>query len=87
MGIHTDKALENKNQSISNRQVQMQRSGGSTFQFVDNRPEAVAQRKLQEMANNSPQAKQAKQLQTMADNHSAQQQQTNPKERKQHRFT
>ena len=42
---------------------------------MDNRPEAIAQRKLQEMANNSPQANQADQLQSMAENHSNQQQQ------------
>jgi hypothetical protein len=52
---------------------QIQSSSESTFQFIDNRPEAVAQRKLQEMANNSPQAKQAAQFQAMADDHSAQQ--------------
>ena len=34
--------------------------------FVDNRPEAVTQRKLQEMANDSTQVKQSGQSQTMA---------------------
>jgi hypothetical protein len=69
----------------------MQIFGEPTFQFVDNRLEAVAQRKLQEMANispramqfkafqdmanNSPQAAKTAQLQVMADNHSAQKQQ------------
>lgn len=69
----------------------MQIVGEPTFQFVDNRLEAVAQRKLQEMANispramqfkafqdmanNSPQATKTAQLQVMADNHSAQKQQ------------
>jgi hypothetical protein len=91
MNTHADKTQENKSQSVSNETSQKQGGGESTFQFVDNRPEAVAQRKLQEMANNSPQVKQlmafqdmannspqAKktvQLQAMADNHSAQQQQ------------
>jgi len=42
---------------------------------VDNRPEAVAQRKFQEITNNSPQAKQLAQLQAVTDNYSAQQQQ------------
>ena len=91
MNTHADKTQENKSQSIANEPSQKQSGGKSTFQFVDNRPEAVAQRKLQEMANNSPrvaqlrafqgmannspQANQAAQLQSMADNHSTQQQQ------------
>jgi GGDEF domain-containing protein len=92
MNTHADKTQENKNQSLANETSHKQNGSKSTFQFVDNRPEAIAQRKLQEitnnspqamqlracqeMANNSPQAKQAAQLQTMADNHSSQQQQT-----------
>jgi hypothetical protein len=89
MNTHADKTQENKSQSVSNGESQMQSGGESTFQFIDNRPESVAQRKLQEMAdnspqvsqlrafqdmaNNSPQAKQTAQLQVMADNNSAQQ--------------
>jgi hypothetical protein len=46
---------------------------------VDNRPEAVAQKKLLEMTNNSPQAEQAVQLQAMADNYSARQKQRIPR--------
>ena len=92
MNTHADKTQENKSQSVSDGTSQIQGGGESTFQFVDNRPEAIAQRKLQEMANNSPQAlqiktiqdmaknspqvKQAAQLQSMADNHSAQQQES-----------
>lgn len=91
MHTQADKTQENKSQSVANLNAQKQTGGESTFQFVVNRPEAIAQRKLQEMANNSPQvklatqlqamannspqAKQAAQLQSMADNHSAQQQQ------------
>jgi hypothetical protein len=90
MNTHVDKTQGNKSQAVSAADSQMQSGGESAFQFVDNRPEAVAQRKLQEMANNSPQvsqlrafqemannspqAKQAAQIQTMADNHSAKQQ-------------
>lgn len=47
----------NKSQSLANEVSQKQSGGVSTLQFVDNRPEAVAQRKLQQIANNSPQAK------------------------------
>lgn len=91
MNTHVDQTKENKSQAVSASSSQMQSGGESTFQFVDNRPEAIAQRKLQEMANNSPQVSQlralqemannspqvnqAAQLQAMADNHSAQQQQ------------
>jgi hypothetical protein len=96
MNTHADKTQENKSQSVAANSSQMQSGDESSFQFVDNRPEAVAQRKLQEMANNSPrvsqlkafqemannspQAKQAAQLQAMADNYSAQQQ--NPIQKK-----
>ena len=75
MNTHADKTQENKSQSVANAANQQQSDGESTFQFVDNRPEAVAQRKLQEMANNSPKAKQTAQLQAMANNYSARQQQ------------
>lgn len=73
MNTHADTTQDNKSQSVANEVSQKQNSGESTFQFVDNRPEAFAQRKIQEIAKNSPQAKQAAQLQGMADNHSAQQ--------------
>jgi len=75
MNTHADKTQENKNRSVANAVSKKQTSGESTFQFVGNRPEAIAQRKLQKMANNSSQAKQVAQLQTMADNYSVRQQQ------------
>lgn len=70
MNTHADKTQENKSQSFSNKISQKLSDDESAFQLVDNRPEAVAQRKLQEMANNSPQVKQAFQLKAMADNYS-----------------
>jgi hypothetical protein len=89
MNTHADKIQENKSQTVAAETSQMRSGGESTLQFVANRPEAIAQRKLQEMANNSPRAMQLKafqdmannspqvrqtsQLQAMADNHSAQQ--------------
>lgn len=73
MNTHADTTQDNKSQSVANDVSQKQISGESTFQFVDNRPEALAQRKIQEIAKNSPQAKQAAQLQGMADYHSAHQ--------------
>jgi hypothetical protein len=42
----------NKSHSIANEVSQKQIGGEATFQFFDNRPEAIAQRKLQEIANN-----------------------------------
>jgi hypothetical protein len=91
MNTHADKTQKNKSQAVSALDSQMQSGDASTFQFVDNRPEAIAQRKLQEIANNSPRAiqmrafqnmansspqvNQAAQLQSMADNSSSQQQQ------------
>lgn len=69
MNTHTDKTQENKSQSVANETSQMRRSGKSSLQFVDNRPEAVAQRKLQEMANNSPQVSQLREFQETADEH------------------
>lgn len=76
MSTHADKTQENKSQAVSAVDSRIHNSSESTFQFVDNRPEGVAQRTLQELANNSPQAKQAAQLQAMTDNYSTQQQQT-----------
>lgn len=91
MNTQADKIQENKSHAVSALDSQMQSGDASTFQFVDNRPEAIAQRKLQEIANNSPRAiqmrvfqnmsnsspqvNQAAQLQLMADNSSSQQQQ------------
>ena len=53
MITHADKTQNNKSQFVSNDKSQMQIAGETTFQFVDNRPEAIVQRKLQKMANNS----------------------------------
>ena len=91
MRTHADKTKENKSQSVSNGKPELRSGGKSTFQFIDNRPEAVAQRKLQEIANNStlaiqlrafqdranngPQFNKVAQLQAIADNYSAQKQQ------------
>jgi len=75
MNTHTNKTQENKSQSVSNGGSQMQSSGESTFQFVDNRPEVVSHRKLQEMANTSPRVSQMRAIQDMA-NKSSQAKQT-----------
>lgn len=64
MNTHADKTQEHT--SVTASSAKKQSSGESTLQFVNNKPEALAQRKLQAMANNSPKAKQLKALQKMA---------------------
>lgn len=66
MHTQVDKTGENKSQAVANAVFQKQGDGESTFQFVDNRPEVGAQRKLQGIVNNSSQSKQISQLQVMA---------------------
>lgn len=53
MHSHTEKTQENKSQSVANAVSKRQGSSESSFKFVDNRPEAIVQRKLQKVANNS----------------------------------
>jgi hypothetical protein len=48
-----DKNQENKIRSVANTVYRKKSSGDSTFKYVDNRPEAVAQRKLQNLANHT----------------------------------
>lgn len=88
MSTLANKSQENQSQAVSAESSQVQIGSESSFQFVDNRPETIAQRKLQEMGNNSaqvsqlmvfqemankiPKVKQAAQLQNIADNYSAQ---------------
>jgi replicative superfamily II helicase len=58
-----EKPKENKGRAVANSVVQKQSSSKQGIVFVDNRPETVAQRKLQEVANNTPRSKQTTQLQ------------------------
>jgi hypothetical protein len=67
MNTHADKTPENKSQAIANDFSKKQRGRESPFKFVDNRPEAVAQRKLHEMVYNRPQVLHTRQLQTLSD--------------------
>jgi len=66
MNTHADKTQENKSQSEAHTVPHKQNGGETTFQFVDNRPKAIAQRKLQEMANNSSRILQLKAFKEMA---------------------
>jgi hypothetical protein len=67
-----DKTQESKSQSAANPISQNQSSGEQTFQLADNRPEAVMQRKLHEMANISWQQKEAAQLHAIANSQTSQ---------------
>ncbi|CAM1340453.1 eCIS core domain-containing protein [Tenacibaculum amylolyticum] len=74
MKTHIDKKEDKKTQSTTSIKSQKESNNLSTAQFVNNRPEAVIQRKLEKIAGNSPQVKQVAQLQSMVDNHTTQQQ-------------
>jgi hypothetical protein len=58
MYAHIEKTKENKSRAAANNVAQQKDNVKQGFGFVDNRPETVAQRKLQEMINNSPQVAQ-----------------------------
>ncbi|HEX5554249.1 MAG TPA: hypothetical protein VFX43_13470, partial [Chitinophagaceae bacterium] len=68
MNIHADKTQANENKLVSNAVSQQHKEDESVFQFVDNRPEAIARRKLQEVARNSNQVKQLSAFQEMVNN-------------------
>lgn len=68
MSTHADKPQENKSQSVANERVQQLNVDESSLQFVDARPEAIAQQKWQALANNSPQVSQLRALQNIANN-------------------
>ncbi len=74
MNTHAHKKKESKSQSFSDSETQGKIKSESTLKFVDNRPEAIAQLKLQEIANNSLQVNQSAQLQEMAEDYTSQQQ-------------
>ncbi|NLR81178.1 hypothetical protein [Chitinophaga eiseniae] len=71
MNMHADKIQGSKSQPAAKEFAPKQPKVGDAFKSVDNRPIAIAQRKLQHIANNSPRIKQAAQLQSMAYNHPA----------------
>ena len=71
MKTHVEKTQKNKNQSVANAVSQKQGGGKPTVQFVDNRPEAVKMRQLQEMANSSPRIMQLMSFQEMANRNTA----------------
>ena len=70
MSTHADQTQENQSQAVSAVDFQVQSGSEATVQFVDNRNESIAQRKLQEMANSSASVMQLKAFQDMANNSS-----------------
>jgi len=67
MRNHANKSQENQVRAVANQPSRRKEGSKATFVLVDNRPEAIQLRKLQEMADNSPQAKEAARLQAMMD--------------------
>lgn len=58
MSTLAPKSQNNEHQSLANKLRQKKGANGSTFQFVDKRPEAIAQTKFQQTTNDSLQVKQ-----------------------------
>ena len=80
MYSQAEKPKENKSSVVANAVSQRQNSSENTFQFVDNRPEAIQMRKLQEKANNSPQVTQLRAFQSRALANSVAQKKSNGKQ-------
>ena len=70
MSTRAEKTQKNKNPALAKRISQKQNSSTTAFQLADNRPEAVAQKKLNDIANDSPQVKKAAQLKALANDNS-----------------
>ena len=66
MGVKA--ASINKSRAVANSVGQKKSNGNRGFGFIDNRPEAVAKRKLKDMANGNSQAKQSGQFQLVSTN-------------------
>lgn len=73
MGTQINISEKNKSQVAAPEIQQNLSEGESTFQFVDNRPEALTQMKLQASADRSRQVNEINQLKAMAANYSASQ--------------
>lgn len=76
--MHIPANNEKQSEKKASAEVGIEKQGESDFcnSFEDNRPVAIAQRKIQDIANNSIQVKQAAQLQAIADAHTLTQKKT-----------
>ncbi|MGY0035727.1 eCIS core domain-containing protein [Pedobacter sp. NJ-S-72] len=72
MSTQADVIKKDKPQTAANSFSKQQSNNVPTSQFVDDRPEAIAQRKLQEDIDKSPRVKQLKADQALADNFTSQ---------------
>lgn len=73
MITRTDKTQGHRGEAVANNRYKRQAGIESSFRVVNNRPEAIAQRKLQEIADKSPQAKKSARLQRVADSYATRQ--------------
>lgn len=69
MNEYVDNSSEKKGKTVANNLSKRQHNVEPALALDHNRPNAVAQRKLQEVINNSPQVNQLRSYQAMADNH------------------
>ena len=75
-----EKPKESNSSAVAEPVSQRQHSNAPTHSFVDNRPQAIQMRKLQELAKNSPQVVQLRKLQSIADANSLIQRENNGKQ-------
>ncbi|MDP3469113.1 MAG: hypothetical protein Q8S11_12315 [Daejeonella sp.] len=68
MLTRSNKTQEKSSRAVSNEVHSKQNGHRASIEFEDTRPEALAQRKLQDMANNSPQLDQNRANQEMVNN-------------------
>jgi hypothetical protein len=71
MSTYANKTQKDKSEAVANNSPEFKSNGQNTSQFIDNRPGAIAQRKLQIAINNSPKVKQLQAYQKMADNYTS----------------
>ncbi|MCO4805372.1 MAG: DUF4157 domain-containing protein [Flavobacteriales bacterium] len=68
MKSSNEKTKESENQAIANDTAQLKKSNRSAPKTLDNRPQAAAQQKLQDLVKDSPRANQTAQLKAMVEN-------------------
>ncbi len=68
MSKYATKKEQPQSRAIANNISAQKNNEKTSHQFIDNRPVAIAQRKLQEIANNSQQVKQLNAFQTSVNN-------------------
>lgn len=68
MYIHGNNKIKDNSESIASKRIGKQPAGETTVQFVNNRAESVAPRKLQKTLNNSTQVRHLMAYQAMANN-------------------